>query len=168
MNDQPEQIINPAPAEEPIHIPVQPIRLSPQPSDSPDRSHDRTMPSFSCSGTSAYQIHKIRDLREKLRIISDVTQPLNQYMDFQQRMDPKLRIIVNVNQLLIMLLGAKSFVSGDVKRTYNDIDNPPEDLSLEKDRILSDLDEAVDVFTESLSQIVIMLQSQLSQSPVHS
>ena len=110
--------------------------------------------------------NKIKDLKQQLRVIKNIAQPLNQYMQFQQIMDPKLRVIIEVNQWIMLLLAGKSALTSAIGDTYADISEPPGDLMIAMEEGYNNIDSTVNNFTASMSQIVTLMQSQLTSDPL--
>jgi len=108
---------------------------------------------------------KINDLNRSLRIFKNISQPINQYLEFQQIMDPKLRVIIDVNQWVMLMLAGKSALISLIEDDYADIKDPPEDLIKSMHNFYNDIDILSDSFTNSMKQIITLMQSQILSSP---
>lgn len=149
---QPEYIIDPAPAQVSV-------------SGSHIENISETSSTVTISEHRISREDRIKFLKEKLRIIKNVSQSLNNYMQFQQIMDPKLRVIIDANQWIMMLLVGKSVISSVIESDYVDIVDPPQDLKDALEESYNNVESIVNAFTTSMTQIVTLMQSQLLNVP---
>jgi len=152
-----EPIINPAPAQ--VSINDSTIQVE-------ERRSQQVIQTRTTEVISTSREDKIRDLKQQLRVIKNVSQPINQYIQFRQIMDPKLRVIIDVNQWIMLLLAAKGAITTMIEDTYVDIAEPPEDLMQAMSEGYNNIDSVVSAFTSSMSEIVTLMQTQLASTPL--
>jgi len=143
-----EYIIDPAPAQ--VSVSGSYIENIPETSSSVTTTDERISREYS-----------IKSLKEKIRIIKNISQSLNDYMIFQQIIDPKLRVIIDANQWIMMLLAGKSVITSVIENDYDDIDDPPQDLRDAMEESYNNIESIVNAFTTSMTQIVTLMQYQL-------
>lgn len=152
-----EPIINPAPAQ---------VSINDSDTQVEERRSQPVVQTRTIEVISRSREDKIRDLKRELRIIKNITQPIIQYIQFQQIMDPKLRVIIDVNQWTMLLLAAKGTITSLIEDNYVDITDPPEDLMGAMNEGYDNIDSLVTAFTASMSQIVTLMQTQLASTPL--
>ena len=109
---------------------------------------------------------KIEDLKQTLRLIRNISQSLNEYMQFQETIDPKIRVILDVNQWTILILSGKAALTTIIDNYYSGITNPPEGLIIDVEEAHNNIENLVGAFTSSMAQIVSFMQSQLLPTPL--
>ncbi|CAH6420049.1 Hypothetical protein HVR_LOCUS1082 [uncultured virus] len=104
---------------------------------------------------------KIKDFKRQTRILNNICGPFAEYMKFQQGINPEMRVIMDINQWMIMMLAAKSAITTMMEDNYVDIENPPEDVKTAMGTIYNNIDIVSQSFTNSMNQIVSMMQNQI-------
>jgi hypothetical protein len=106
---------------------------------------------------------KIKSLNKKLRLISNIAGPIGDYVKFQQSMSPDIRVVLDVNQWMILMFGAKAGIKSWIDEEYMDITDPSSALKQNMEKAYSSIDTACNAFTSSMKEIVVLAQSRLSQ-----
>lgn len=107
---------------------------------------------------------KIAELKKILRVIKNTSQPLDQYLQFQQILDPRIRVLVDINQWVLMMTGTKSAIISMIDNEYVKIKNPPEDLIDDMEDAYDNIDLVYNAFIKSMKQTINLIQSQIIHS----
>lgn len=111
---------------------------------------------------------KIKNLTKQLRTINNVCSPINDYMKFQQFVSPDIRVLMEINQWMLMVFACKAGAKTSIDCEYMDIIEPPLALKEAMAATYNNLESVCESFTNSMKEIVILIQSRLTQpsSPV--
>ena len=110
----------------------------------------------------------IKNLSKKLRTINNTCHPLNDYIKFQQCISPDIRVLLDLNQMMMFLCAIKASVKSNIDCEYMDITNPPESLKASMEKAYASVDFVADSFVVSLKQIVALMQSRLTKHECNS
>jgi len=143
-----DQIIQPAPAQ--TAISSNPSRLT---STSNQPNNDEREP----------REKKIKSLITKLRMISNVAGTAGEYVKFQRSMSPDIRIVLDVNQWMMLMLIGKATIKNIIDQEYMEISEPPPQLKQAMEKAYASIDSAYEAFSCSMKEILILAQSRLSQ-----
>jgi len=108
---------------------------------------------------------QIKDLSKVLRAIDNVCGPLTEYLKFNQCLKPEIRVILDINQTTLMLLGLKVMVKNLVDIQYMDIQNPSSQLKDSMEKTYTNLETLTNDITKSMQEMSLTMQSLILQIP---
>jgi len=154
-----EQIIEPAPPQVSI--------TSNLPQLESNRDISQQVPSIANNTTSLQPIIRganIQDLQFKLLVLSNICGPIKEHIQFRECMSPEIRVITDINQWVMILLGLKGVIKSSIDIDYMQIADPPMDLKCSMESAYNNIDETSAAFINSMKQITNIIQSRLSKS----
>lgn len=157
MSDsQAEQIIHPAPDQ--VFISREhnvPISSNHSPSNG-----DGAAAAAAAAAAAVKKEEQIRRLKSNLRLVNNVCGPIQQYVDFQQCLMPEIRVALDINQWMMLILGGKAAIKSFIDESYIGIRDPPADLNESMESAYDSIDSVTDSMAKSMKEIVILLQKQ--------
>src|SRR5579863_1510935 len=103
--------------------------------------------------------NKIKNLTKQLRTINNICSPINDYMKFQQFVNPDIRVLMEINQWMLLVFACKAGAKTSIDCEYMDIIEPPLALKEAMATTYGNLDSLGDAFTSSMKEIVTLIQS---------
>lgn len=103
----------------------------------------------------------IKDLSKTLRTINNACDPLSDYFKFQQCISPDLRVLLDLNQWILLSCAMRVAVKSNIDCEYMNISDPPESLKTAMEKAYTAIDTVIDSFTTSMKQTIKLLQSRL-------
>lgn len=104
---------------------------------------------------------KINELRTKLQIINSVCEPICEFLNFHNSMNPEIRAVVDINHWMFLIYGLKAVVKELIDVEYLDIVEPPVPLKESMKKAYSNLNSVSDGFKSSMEEISLLLQDKL-------
>jgi hypothetical protein len=108
---------------------------------------------------------KISDLSKQLRSINNVCGPINEYIKFQSHTNTNIRVICDMNQLMLLMFAAKGIAKGVMDENYMNISDPPEELQRTMIKCYDNLDSVIESISKSIKEIIDLMQSDAIAKP---
>ena len=105
----------------------------------------------------------IKRLNKQLRQIHNICGPICEYMKFQNDINPDVRVILDLNQWMLMTLALKAAAKSIIDCDYADIIEPPQLLKQNMEKAYSDIDAVTDAVSSSMKSMIHVTQSRLCQ-----
>lgn len=162
---EPDQLINPAPADTEIdHTSThRRIRIAEENhTQSSNYDHIRSSQTriIDTEDDIEKRDRKIKRLEEHLRIINTICTPFTQHVTFQQCMDPDIKIISDANQWAMISFALKATITGWIDDEFHQIDDPSRTLQRDMTKTLSNLNSTVEIFTNSMKEMITISQNR--------
>jgi hypothetical protein len=143
---QSEQIIRPAPAQ---------TTVSTESASSGAQSNNSEV------DKAKLREQAIKDLSKNLRMINNICGPLCDYAKFESSINPDIRVLLNINQWMIVMCALKAASKCSIDSAYMDISDPPESLKQTLKNVYTNLDSVTEAFSSSMKEIITLIQSRL-------
>lgn len=128
---------------------------------SPSTEHERR----ELAQKAANRENKIKEWETSLCTVGNITDSINDYLKFQDNIDPYIRalMIINASQMVISSLKATAMSFLDIQLMH--IDDPPKNIQNVHDGVRKNIEEVGVKLSASLKEIVSTLQGQLIATP---
>ena len=103
----------------------------------------------------------IKRLNKYLRQIQNVCGPMSEYVKFQQNVNPDVRVLIDLNQWMLLMYGLKSVTKNEIDSQYMDIIEPPESLKIAMESAYDNLDSVSVTVENSIKEIISLVQSRI-------
>lgn len=104
----------------------------------------------------------IRNLTKSLRTINNVCGPICEYMKFQRGLSPEHRVLIEINQWMLIMYGLKAMLRTEIDDNYMNITDPPRSLKQAMGEAYTNVDAVIESFSVSMKDIISMIQSRLT------
>jgi hypothetical protein len=111
---------------------------------------------------------KIKCLNRQLRLINNTCGPIDEYIKFQTCLNPRLRMLSDINQWMLLMYTMKAVIKTDIDHEYMDITNPPDQLKMSMATAYDNLNLVSESFATSMKEILLLIQSEIEQQTVSS
>lgn len=102
---------------------------------------------------------KIKQLSENLRFINKSCEGICTYLEFQKNMSPQMKTSLIMNQIVMMSLGIKTYLTTDIDNKYLDINQPPENVNNLMADTKENLEKTFKGLIDNLTASIIHIQN---------
>jgi hypothetical protein len=101
---------------------------------------------------------EIKRLREYLRRIDNICEPMTEYTIFQRNINPQIRMFIDIDKMMMVIYALKSAVKMELDEKYTNINNPSDSLRIGMENTYNNMDRLTQSLSDSMKQIIDLLQ----------
>lgn len=112
------------------------------------------------------QTNAVEEFDSRITIINNICDPICEYNNFQCSMRPEIKIIIDMNNWVMLTIALKTALKTLTEISYKNIENPSSDVIADMEKAREKLDLVGDLIMNSMKDVITLVQPLLS-NPQH-